>query len=214
MITFSVCLSLLILAFIAAIFSQQHNDWVLNRDRHLYVPTFFQSEGFYRAFLINVSFAGISTAAGNAMQVRDKQVTPDRGRLGMRPWLETERAKPCSAERLLGPHSSQRTKRTGPLPLRGWPQALEQRPQCSLLVLPAGHRAFINGLAHLADAGRPHRLLALVERQAGRLPIQAAPAHQSSRHTFRVAHRLLIVHFQHRHRQHVPPVVHDAQKLP
>lgn len=70
MITFSVCLSLVILALIAAIFSQQHNAWVLNIDHDLYVPPFFLSEGFYRAFLINLSFAGISTAAGAIQHVR------------------------------------------------------------------------------------------------------------------------------------------------
>jgi hypothetical protein len=63
MITFSICISLVILALIAAIFSQQPSDWVLPADRDLYFPPFFKSEGFYRAVLINLSFAGISTAA-------------------------------------------------------------------------------------------------------------------------------------------------------
>ena len=63
MITFSICISLVILAVIAAIFSQQPSDWVLPVDRDLYFPPFFKSEGFYRAVLINLSFAGISTAA-------------------------------------------------------------------------------------------------------------------------------------------------------
>ncbi|MGA2443674.1 MAG: hypothetical protein ACLQNE_39125 [Thermoguttaceae bacterium] len=63
MITFSICISLVILAVIAAIFSQQPSDWVLPADRDLYFPPFFKSEGFYRAVLINLSFAGISTAA-------------------------------------------------------------------------------------------------------------------------------------------------------
>ena len=63
MITFSICLSLFILALLAAVFSQQTSDWVLPANRDLYFPPFFKSEGFYRAFLINLSFAGISTAA-------------------------------------------------------------------------------------------------------------------------------------------------------
>lgn len=56
-------MSLVILAVIAAIFAQQSSDWVLPRDRDMYFPPFFKSEGFYRSFLINLSFAGISTAA-------------------------------------------------------------------------------------------------------------------------------------------------------
>lgn len=63
MMTFSVCASLVILAVIAAVFSQQHSDWVLPTDRDAFFPPFFKSEGFYRAVLINLSFAGISTAA-------------------------------------------------------------------------------------------------------------------------------------------------------
>lgn len=63
MITLSICLLLVILALIAAIFSQLSSDLVLPVDRDLYFPPFFKSEGFYRSFLINLSFAGISTAA-------------------------------------------------------------------------------------------------------------------------------------------------------
>ncbi len=63
MITFSICISLVILAVIAAIFSQQPSDWVLPKYRDMYFPPFFKSERFYRAVLINLSFAGISTAA-------------------------------------------------------------------------------------------------------------------------------------------------------
>ena len=63
MITLSICLSLIILALLAAVFSQQSSDWVLPNDLDMYFPPFFKSEGFYRAFLINLSFAGISTAA-------------------------------------------------------------------------------------------------------------------------------------------------------
>ena len=70
MITFSVCVSLILLAVIAAIFSQQHSDWVLDIDRHRFFPPFFKSEGFYRAFLINLSFAGVSTAAGALQNVK------------------------------------------------------------------------------------------------------------------------------------------------
>lgn len=63
MITFSICMSLLILALLAALISQQTSDWVLPANRDLYIPPFFMSEGFYRAFLINLSFASISTSA-------------------------------------------------------------------------------------------------------------------------------------------------------
>jgi hypothetical protein len=62
-ITFSVCVSLIILVLIAAIFGLPSSDWVMPEDRDLYFPSFFKSEGFYRACLINLSFAGISTAA-------------------------------------------------------------------------------------------------------------------------------------------------------
>ena len=54
MITFSICISLVILAVIAAIFSSRSSDWVLPADRNLYFPPFFKSEGFYRAVLINL----------------------------------------------------------------------------------------------------------------------------------------------------------------
>jgi hypothetical protein len=69
-ITLSVCLYLILLALIAAIFSQQHSDWVLDTDRDKYFPPFLKSEGFYRAFLINLSFAGISTAATAIQHVK------------------------------------------------------------------------------------------------------------------------------------------------
>jgi hypothetical protein len=70
MITFSVLLSLVILALIAAIFSQQPSDWILPADRDMYFPPFFKSEGFYRAFLINLSFAGLSTSAAAIQSVK------------------------------------------------------------------------------------------------------------------------------------------------
>ena len=63
MITFSTCICVVLLAFIAATFSQQTSDLVCQSDREFFVPPFFKSEGFYRAFLINLSFAGITTAA-------------------------------------------------------------------------------------------------------------------------------------------------------
>lgn len=72
MITFSICVSLVILALIAAIFAQQSSDWVLPKDREMYFPPFFKSEGFYRSFLINLSFAGISTAAAAIQFVKYK----------------------------------------------------------------------------------------------------------------------------------------------
>lgn len=70
MITLSVCVSLILLAIIAAVFGQQHSSWVLDTDRDRFFPPFFLSEGFYRAFLINLSFAGISAAAGAVQFVR------------------------------------------------------------------------------------------------------------------------------------------------
>lgn len=70
MITFSICVSLVILALIAAIFAQQSSDWVLPEDREMYFPPFFKSEGFYRSFLINLSFAGISTSAASIQFVK------------------------------------------------------------------------------------------------------------------------------------------------
>lgn len=73
MITLSICLLLVILALIAAIFSQLSSDLVLPADRDLYFPPFFKSEGFYRSFLINLSFAGISTAAAAIQFVKYRE---------------------------------------------------------------------------------------------------------------------------------------------
>lgn len=70
MLTFSICLLLVILAIINAVFAQQTSDWVLPANRDLYYPPFLKSEGFYRAFLINLSFAGISVAATGIQHVR------------------------------------------------------------------------------------------------------------------------------------------------
>jgi len=58
------------LALLAAVFAQQSSDWVLPQDRDLYFPPFFKSEGFYRSFLINLGFAGISTAAAGIQFVK------------------------------------------------------------------------------------------------------------------------------------------------
>jgi hypothetical protein len=55
------------------------------------------------------------------------------------------------------------------------PQPAEERHQCSLIIPPAGYRAGVQRLAHLGHAGGAHRPLALVEGQAGGLPLQAAP---------------------------------------
>ena len=62
-ITLSTSLCVILLAMIAAVFSQPTADLVLESDRNLFLPPFFKQEGFYRAFLINLSFAGITTAA-------------------------------------------------------------------------------------------------------------------------------------------------------
>lgn len=73
MITLSICLSLLLLAFLNAVFAQPSSDLVLPVDRELYFPPFLKSEGFYRSFLINVTFAGISTAANGFHHVTYSQ---------------------------------------------------------------------------------------------------------------------------------------------
>lgn len=64
--TLATCAVFILLAFVAAVFAQAPKDFVLPSDRELYVNPFFRSEGFYRSFLINLSFAGISTAATGA----------------------------------------------------------------------------------------------------------------------------------------------------
>jgi len=46
----------------------------------------------------------------------------------------------------------------------------KQWSQASLVVLPAAHRALIDRLAHLRDAGRAHGSIAFLKYQAGRLP--------------------------------------------
>lgn len=69
MLTLSICLLLVILAAINAVFSQPISDWVLPTNRDLYYPPFLKSEGFHRAFLINLSFAAISTAATGIQHV-------------------------------------------------------------------------------------------------------------------------------------------------
>ena len=63
MITLSICFFLILLAAINAFFSQPARDWVLEKDSSYYYPPFLHSEGFLRAFLINLCFASISTAA-------------------------------------------------------------------------------------------------------------------------------------------------------
>lgn len=63
MITLSICFFLTLLAAINAFFSQPARDWVLEQDSSYYYPPFLKSEGFLRAFLINLCFASISTAA-------------------------------------------------------------------------------------------------------------------------------------------------------
>ena len=73
MITLSICLSLLLLAFLNAVFAQPSSDLVLPVDRELYFPPFLKSEGFYRSFLINVTFAGIATAANGFNYVKYSQ---------------------------------------------------------------------------------------------------------------------------------------------
>lgn len=70
MLTLSICLLLVILAAINAVFSQPISDWVLPTNHDLYYPPFLKSEGFYRAFLINLSFAAISTAATGIQHVQ------------------------------------------------------------------------------------------------------------------------------------------------
>jgi hypothetical protein len=60
-LTVIVCVVFLLLAGINAYFSQPPNDFVLPDDYEHFIPTTFKSEGFYRAFVINVAFLGIAT---------------------------------------------------------------------------------------------------------------------------------------------------------
>jgi hypothetical protein len=73
LITLTICISLIVLAALNAFFGQSSSDWVLPEDRELYFPPFLKSEGFYRSFLINLTFASIATAANGFQHVRYTQ---------------------------------------------------------------------------------------------------------------------------------------------
>lgn len=65
MVTLSTICSLLGLALLAAIFAAQGRaipNTVHWSDRDKFVPWFFRQEKFYRSFVVNLSFAGISLA--------------------------------------------------------------------------------------------------------------------------------------------------------
>jgi hypothetical protein len=62
-LTLTICLSLLLLACLNAVFSQSPDDWLLPQDANFYLPPFFTRESFYRTLLINITFGGIAVAA-------------------------------------------------------------------------------------------------------------------------------------------------------
>ncbi len=70
MITLTICIGLVLLAGLNAFFGLPSNDWILPKDRELFLPPIFKSEGFYRSFLINITFASIATAATGFQYVR------------------------------------------------------------------------------------------------------------------------------------------------
>ena len=85
----------------------------------------------------------------------------------------------------------------------------EQRSHVLFVVLPSSHRRAEDRLAHLHGAGRSDRSLCPVEFHAAWLPREATPSHEFPSHTFQIGNRLLVVHFQQRRRQDLPPVLHD-----
>ncbi len=74
MISLSAIVLFLLLAFLNALFAVQGTlpPDVLRKDKNKFTPWFFKMENFYRGFLVNLSFAGISLAMSDfpAIQTR------------------------------------------------------------------------------------------------------------------------------------------------
>ena len=71
MITLTICVVLILLAGLNAFVGLPSNDWtILSKDRELFLPPILKSEGFYRSFLINITFASIATAAPGFQYVK------------------------------------------------------------------------------------------------------------------------------------------------
>jgi len=101
--------------------------------------------------------------------------------------------------------------RSTPRSARGWLQLSKQLRQERLVILPAAHRAVVEGLANLCGAGGAHRASRLVKVQAWRLPLKSNPTDQPACCPFQVAHHLFVLHLKNLRRRDLPPVLHQPQ---
>ena len=77
-------------------------------------------------------------------------------------------------------------------------------------MLPARHRAFVNGLAHLGHAGGLHQARVLVKVQAVGIPRQAHKLQHPAGLGFGVGHHVLVGQIQNAAgRQHLVPMAHQ-----
>src|SRR5947209_8778131 len=82
-----------------------------------------------------------------------------------------------------------------------------------MVMAPTTYRALIDRLPHLGHARCTYNAPSLVKAQTGRVPLQPTPGDQPPRRPFQVGDDLFVIDLQHRHRQHLTPVLHEPMVL-